>query len=82
MVGFDSGSIRELVIEDSGRIVPYGGDPWKLESPDIPALADAAQDVLKNQEQFRRSARERAESVFGLDKMVDAYLKILLVGPA
>ena len=82
VVGFDSGSIRELVIEDSGRIVPYGGDPWKLESPDIPALADAAQDVLKNQEQFRRSARERAESVFGLDKMVDAYLKILLVGPA
>jgi glycosyltransferase involved in cell wall biosynthesis len=58
--------------------VPYGADPWKLEMPDIPALADAAEDVLKNQEHFRRCARERAESAFGLDKMVDAYLKVLL----
>ncbi len=78
VVGFDSGSLRELVAGDAGRVVPYGGNPWRLETPDIPALADAAEEVLKNQEQFRRSARERAESTFGLDRMVDSYLEVLL----
>jgi glycosyltransferase involved in cell wall biosynthesis len=78
VVGFDSGSLKELVTSDVGRVVPYGGDPWKLDTPDIPALADAAEDVLKKQDQFRRSAREWAVSEFGLDKMMEAYLKVLL----
>lgn len=78
VAGFDSGSLKELVSEAAGRIVPYGGDPWKLETPDIPALANAVEAVLKDPEQFRRSARARAESVLGLDRMVDAYLKVLL----
>jgi glycosyltransferase involved in cell wall biosynthesis len=78
VVGFDSGSLRELVTSDAGRIVSYGGNPWKLETPDISALAESAQDVLTKQYQFRVAARMRAESAFGLDQMVDAYLKILL----
>lgn len=78
VVGFDSGSLKELVSADAGRVVPYGGDPWKLETPDISALADSAADVLTNQEQFRAAARMRAESAFGLDQMTDAYLKVLL----
>ena len=78
VIGFDSGSLRELVIGDAGRIVPYGGDPWKLETPDISALADSAEDVLTKQDQFRAAARMRAESAFGLDQMVESYLKVLL----
>jgi glycosyltransferase involved in cell wall biosynthesis len=78
VVGFDSGSLKELVTSEAGRVVPYGGDPWKLDTPDISALADAAEEVLNDQEQFRRAARERAVSEFGLDKMVDAYLKVLV----
>ena len=78
VVGFDSGSLKELVTGDAGRIVPYGGNPWKLETPDISALAESAQDVLMKQDQFRAAARMRAESAFGLDQMVDAYLKVLL----
>jgi len=78
VIGFDSGSLKELVSEDAGCIVPYGGDPWKLETPDISALAAGVEKILAKQDQFRESARKRAESEFGLDKMVDAYLKILL----
>ena len=78
VIGFDSGSLKELVTGDAGRVVPYGGNPWKLETPDISALADSAEDVLTNQNQFRATARMRAESAFGLDQMVDAYLKVLL----
>lgn len=78
VLGFDSGSLKELVTHDAGRVVPYGGNPWKLETPDISALALSAEDVLSNQNHFRAAARMRAESAFGLDQMMDAYLKVLL----
>ena len=78
VIGFDTGSLSEIVHGDAGRFVPYGGNPWKLEKPDIPALANAAVEVLEEQARFRNAARDRAENVFGLDKMVDGYLKVLL----
>jgi glycosyltransferase involved in cell wall biosynthesis len=77
VVGFDSGSLKELVSEDAGRVVPYGANPWKLETPQIAALADSAKEVLSKQEQFRAGARKRAESILGLDNMVDSYVKVL-----
>jgi glycosyltransferase involved in cell wall biosynthesis len=78
VIGFDSGSLKELVTDDAGCIVPYGANPWKLETPNIDALAASAGEVLEKQNQFRAAARRRAESAFGLDGMVDEYLKILL----
>lgn len=77
VVGFDTGSLRELLGEAGGRLVPYGGNPWKLEPPDVPSLAQAAEDVLQNQEHFRKAARAQAEEFLSLDKMVEEYLKIL-----
>jgi glycosyltransferase involved in cell wall biosynthesis len=78
VVGFDSGSLKELVSADAGRVVPYGANPWKLETPHIAALAESAEEVLSKQEQFRAAARKRAESMLGLEQMVDSYLKALL----
>ncbi len=78
VVGFDTGSLSELVQGDAGRLVPYGADPWKLEQPDIQSLADAAEEVLQNNEHFRKLARKQAEERLGLDTMVDQYLKVLL----
>jgi glycosyltransferase involved in cell wall biosynthesis len=78
VLAFDTGAMKELVIGDSGRIVPYGSDPWKIEKPAIPALAEAALEILNNQSHFRSAARAHAESALGLDKMVDEYLKVLL----
>jgi glycosyltransferase involved in cell wall biosynthesis len=80
VAGFDTGSLRELIGPDGGRLVPYGGDPWKLEQPDVPALAQAALEILQEQERFRKAARARAEELLGLDKMVDEYFKVLLDG--
>jgi glycosyltransferase involved in cell wall biosynthesis len=79
VIGFDTGSLSELVQGDTGRLVPYGANPWKLETPDISTLADAAAEVLDDQPRFRASARERAETVFALEKLVDEYLKVLFV---
>lgn len=78
VIGFDTGSLSELVQGDAGRLVAHGANPWKLEPPDVPSLAEAAVEVLQDNERFRKSARARAESVFGLDTMVDEYLKVLL----
>jgi len=78
VIGFDSGSLKELVTDDAGCIVPYGANPWKLETPDISALAAEAGEIFEKQGQFRAAARTRAESAFGLDSMVESYLKVLL----
>jgi len=75
---FDTGALNELVLGDSGRLVPYGSDLWNLEPPDIPSLAEASAEILRGQERFRKAARAQAEKELGLDKMVDAYLKFLL----
>jgi len=78
VVGFDTGSLSEIVQGDAGRLAPYGADHWKLEPPDISGLVRAAEEVLDDQPRFRKAAREQAENTLGLDRMVDEYLKVLL----
>lgn len=78
VVGFASGALPELVQGDAGRIVPYGGDPWKLDPPDVPTLAKASVEILQDQPRFRQAARQHAEARFSLEKMVSAYLEVLL----
>lgn len=77
VVGFDTGSLSELVQGDAGRLAPYGANQWKLEPPDIQALVHAAEEVLQDNEKFRKRAREQAEGNLGLDRMVDKYLEVL-----
>lgn len=78
IAAFDTGALNELVLGNAGRLVPYGTDVWNLETPDILALAAAASEILREQERFRKAAREQAENMLGLDRMVDAYLEFLL----
>lgn len=78
VIGFDTGSLSEIVEREAGVLAPYGTNPWKLEQPDIGALVNAAREVLEDQPHFRKHAREQAELKFGLDKMMDEYLKVLL----
>lgn len=78
VIGFDTGSLKELVGDEAGVIVPYGANPWRLEIPDVDALAVSAGEVIEKQSQFRAAARKRAEAEFGLDTMVKSYLKVLL----
>lgn len=78
VVAFDTGALPELVSEEAGRIMPYGGNPWRLDPPDIDGLARAAAEVLGDLERFRSGARQRAEQAFGLEPMVEGYLQALL----
>ncbi len=77
VLAFDTGSLKELVTSSAGRVVPYGGDPWKLNAPNIANLAEGATEILSNQKVLRDGARAHAEESFGLDRMVEAYIEAL-----
>lgn len=78
VVAFATGALLELVNQSAGQVVPWGGNHWKLEPPDISALAAAARHILNEQDLFRKGARARAEEAFGLDQMVARYTEVLL----
>jgi glycosyltransferase involved in cell wall biosynthesis len=78
VVSFDTGAIKELIQDDGGVVIPYGGDPWSLDSPDIQSLAEGAIKIIQELENFQNSARRRAMSTFNVEEMVDNYLDVLL----
>ncbi len=85
VLAFESGALPELVTPECGRVVPYGGDAWRLEEPDIRALAQAGVELALQQERFRQAARQRAEACFDIWQMAQAYAEVLgvaLVSPA
>jgi glycosyltransferase involved in cell wall biosynthesis len=77
VLAFDTGALPELVPPAAGRIVPYGGDPWRLDQPGIASLARGALEVLQAGDAMRHAARLHAEAAFGLDAMVEAYLDFM-----
>ncbi|HET7011545.1 MAG TPA: glycosyltransferase family 4 protein, partial [Anaerolineales bacterium] len=77
VVGFETGALREVVGEEAGRVVAYGGDPWRLDPPDVAGLARAATEVLQQPSAFREAARRRAVEAFDVERMIDAYLEAL-----
>lgn len=77
VLAFDSGALSELVPATAGRVVPYGGDPWRLDAPDLDALVKGGLEILEDQASLRAGARRHAEQAFGLDRMVDAYVEAL-----
>lgn len=78
VVAYDTGALPELVTSESGKIAPYGGNPWNLDPPDLEALIASAIQVLEEGERLRKGARAQAEDYFKLDTMVDAYQEVML----
>jgi glycosyltransferase involved in cell wall biosynthesis len=79
VLAYDTGALSELVQDGAGEVVPYGADHWQLEDPSVPPLVQACAKILQDNSAYRQSARARAEAVFSLDDMVEAYLKALVV---
>ena len=73
IVSYATGSLPELVGEDGGLVVPYGGNYWNLEAPRVENLVKAAKQVLEDLPRYQKSARKRAETIFSLDAMVKKY---------
>lgn len=74
VAAFDTGALPEIVTPSSGVVVPFRGNPWKLDPPDVDGLSSAVDHLLNNRDGFRLAARQRAEEAFSLDRMVTGYL--------
>ena len=78
VIGYDTGALPELLTDGAGTIARYGGDVWKLDPPNVFALADAAQEILREPDLYRTRARQRAEKEFDIQQIALKYRQILL----
>ena len=46
VVSFNTGSLEELMTEKVGMLVPYGGDAWAINKPDIESLENALKKIV------------------------------------
>jgi glycosyltransferase involved in cell wall biosynthesis len=78
VVAFDTGALPELVSPEAGCLAAYGGDPWRLDPPDLAGLVRRAGEALAAGEPMRAGARAQAETLFDLEHMLDEYVDVLL----
>ena len=77
VVGYNSGSLKELV-GNAGIILPYtGGDPNKMEGPDCSNLNSALTQIKKNYNYYSDLARSRAEKLYNIDNQFKQYSALL-----
>jgi glycosyltransferase involved in cell wall biosynthesis len=77
VIGFDTGSVRELV-GGGGELVPYDGDPWRLEVPrNVEAIGEAGRRVMEQWGEYSRRARSEAEQRFDIRAIARDYLEAL-----
>lgn len=77
VIGYDTGALKELVPQDAGEIVPYGGDPWNLDFPDVESLIRAAKKVFEDYENFSKNAKRVAQERYDIKDMVNHYKTFL-----
>lgn len=76
VIAFETGALPEIVDGGSGRIVPYGGNVWELDPPDIDALAEVAMQVVEQLAEYKDNARKRAVEAFDAKDMVNRYMAV------
>lgn len=77
VIGFDTGALKELVINEAGILTGFGSDPWKLAFPDADTLILDANKILENWDFFSKNARKNAKDNFDFNKIVDQYITFL-----
>ncbi len=78
VLGYDTGALKEILGDEAGVVVPYGGDHWSIEAPDINVLAEGSVKLINSLDEYKESSRSRAENFFDLEQMVDKYVDLLL----
>lgn len=81
VVGYATGSLPELVDDESGGTAAYGNDYWNLEPAKPDRLIDRSLQILNQQREYRKGARRRAEDYFGVERMTAQYLKAFNLKP-
>ena len=76
VVGYDTGSLNELVTKKAGRFANYGSNPWLLETPDLGTLVQEAIELFNHQDEYSKAARAIAEERFSHKKMALNYINV------
>ena len=77
VIGFDSGSLKDLVKINTGIISDYGTDPWKMEEPIAENLIRDIMPLVKNFTHYSMAARKSAEKNFDIINMTKKYIDVL-----
>lgn len=78
VIGYATGALPELLDENAGMVVPYGGNHWKLEPADVNGLVKGAKTLLDQLDSYRRAARKKAVQDYDIHTVSQKYLNILL----
>lgn len=76
VVGFNTGALSELVLEDSGICADYGGNPWELESPNMGNLLESTNMIKDQLSYYSNKAVLNIQHNFSLSNMTDEYVKV------
>lgn len=77
VVGFDTGSLKELVGNKAGIIVPYGSNPWELGYPDSNELTRAITCIINNYQTFSLEAKKTAILNYSAKSMFKKYKTVM-----
>lgn len=77
VVGFNSGSMEELVPEECGRLVSLNGLGLKVSVQDLERLVGNMDEIFNNWEIFSNNARIFSERNYDINHMYNKYLKII-----
>lgn len=78
VVGYDTGSLNELVHPKAGIIVSYNDDLWNTELPDVKPLIKAIKDVIDDWPNYSLNAHKISVNKFDINKIAKQYSKIII----
>ena len=77
IVGYNTGSMSELVSKESGILKRYDGSVRNLDIPSVDVLFQSIKDVILSYPKYSSGARKNAVDRFDIDKVSNLYLEIL-----
>lgn len=77
VVAFDTGSLREIVPPEAGILVTYGGDPWKIDYPDVFSLVKAISEIRKKYTYYSINSQRFVQRHFKFENIANRYFSIV-----
>lgn len=78
VVGYNTGSLKELLGKDTGELVFYNKNIWDvITTPNVNNLVDSIIRIYRNYSYYSRNARKHAEGNFDINVMTNRYLEII-----
>ena len=76
VVGFDTGSLSELVDKKSGMLISYNSNPDELELPSFKELPSAVDKIINDYATFSNNALQRAVNNFDIEFASKKYMEV------